>query len=301
MTLLTEGAGAGGNAGSGGNGSGGGASDGGGSGGGSGAAGGGAGAGAAAGGGQATWRDSLPEDIRGDVNITKFSDVGTLAKSYVELQKVVGKKGIFPPGDKATPEQWKDFYKAAGQPEYEKFEVKIPEGKKADSTAVEAFRKLAHDNGLMPKQAQGVMEWLFQQEEASSGAKMKAVETQAAEQLGGLKKEWGDGYDKQIALARMAVKDVGGEDFQKHLDSTGLGNDVQVIRMMAKVGALLGEDKLRGDGAGGKFGQTPAEIQGEIDKVMGDTKNPYFDRNHAGHAAAVKHMEGLYKKLHGTS
>lgn len=258
----------------------------------------GGGAGSGAGAGSATsWRDTLPDDIKGNATLNKFNDIPSLAKSYIEMQGIIGKKGVFPPGDKATPEQWQSFFKSMGQPDLDKFEIKAPEGKKLVPEMADGFKKLAHENGLMPQQAQKLLDWYIGQEDAAQGARSTAAKTKAAEMQEGLKKEWGDGYDKQVALAKLAVKDVGGEDFAKYLESSGLGNDTQVIRLMSKVGALLGEDKLRGDGGGGSFGQTPAEIQGEIDKIRGQKDHPYFDSRHAGHQSAVKQMEGLYRKL----
>lgn len=256
---------------------------------------GGAGAGSGA---SASWRDTLPEDIRGNATLTKFTDVNSLAKSYIDIQGLIGKKGVFPPGEKATKEQLTEFYKNIGQPELEKFEIKAPEGKKFNTQVVDAFKKVAHEGGLLPRQAQSVLDWYLAHEEgAQKSSALASVEKMKTDHEA-LKKEWGEGYDKQIALANMAVKEVGGEEAQKYLNSSKLANDVQLVKLLAKMGARLGEDKLRGDG-GGKFGSTPSEIQAEIDKVRADLKHAYYDRSHPGHARAVKDMEALYQKLHG--
>lgn len=299
MTLLGDpgngGTGAG--AGSGDGGSSGGGSGGGNSSAGAGAGGGNSGTGSGGGGSAPTWLQSLPEDIRGNPTLSKYADINGLAKAHVELQGLVGKKGVIVPGDKSSPEQWKDFFKQIGQPEIDKFELKAPDGKKVADTTIDGFKKFAHEAGLLPKQAQGLLEWYLGVEESSGQQKLKTLQTESQTKLEGLKKEWGDGYDKQVKLALLGVREVGGEEFQKYLQDTGLGNDVQIIRMMAKVGAILGEDKIRGDGAGGNFGQTPAELQGEIDKLRA---NPaYTDSRHASHASVNKQMEELYKKLHG--
>lgn len=248
-------------------------------------------------GGQASWRDTLPEDLKSNVGLTKFNDVGALAKSYLEVQSYVGKKGVFPPGEKATPEQWKEFAKAIGQPELEKFDIKAPEGKKVNPQIAEGFKKLAHESGLLPHQAQGIMNWFLGQEEASLESRKAAFQSEQKVLVENLKKDWGQGFDKQIAYAKLAAKELGGDDLLAHLEKTGLGNDAHLVRLLAKAGALMGEDKLRGANSGSKFGQTPDEIQGEITRVMGDAKHPYFDRSHPGHAQAVREMEERYKKL----
>lgn len=301
MSLLSEGGGNGGTGDSGaaGGGSSGSSSGNAGSGGaGSGAGGSGAGAGGAGSGAAASWRDSLPEDIRGNATLTKFSDVNNLAKSYIEMQGLVGKKGVFPPDEKATPEQLKDFYRSIGQPDLEKFEIKAPEGKKFNEKILADFKKVAHDSGLLPRQAQPLMDWWLTHEEGVKASTTRATADKVIADQAALKKEWGDGFDKQIALAKLAAKDVGGEEIQKYLETSRLGDDVQVIKLLAKVGALLKEDKLRGDG-GGKFGQTPDEIDAEIAKVTGDKKHAYYDKTHPAHGAALKQMENLYKKRYG--
>lgn len=248
-------------------------------------------------GGASTWRETLPEEIRGNATISKYSDIGSLAKAHIELQGLVGKKGVFPPGEKATPEQWKEFYKSVGQPDFEKYEVKLPDGKKVNQSVFDGFRKLTHDTGLMPQQAQGILDWFVGQEESSNKTRAESTKAKTVEEHAALKKEWGDGYDKQLGLARLAMKELGGEEFEKYVSESGLGDNTRVVKLLAKAGGLLGEDKIRGDGGGGKFGMTPSEVQTEIDKIRSDLKHPYYDSKHGGHSAALKRMEFLYQKL----
>lgn len=301
MSLLSEGggnAGAGDSGAAGGGGSGGSAGSSGANGAGAGSGAGNSGAGGTGSGAAASWRDSLPEEIRGNATLSKFSDVNNLAKSYIEMQSLVGKKGVFPPDEKATPEQLRDFYKSIGQPDLEKFEIKAPEGKKFNEKIIGDFKKIAHESGLLPRQAQPLIDWWIQHEAGTQKANSESAAAKTKEEHAALAKEWGDGFDKQIALARLARKDVVGEELGKILDNPKYADDVHVVKLLAKVGALLGEDKLRGDG-GGKFGQTPQEIDNEISKVMGDKKHPYFDKSHPAHAAALQQMESLYKKRYG--
>lgn len=248
--------------------------------------------------GTPSWRDTLPDDLKSNGTLANFQDVGALAKSYLHAQSLVGKKGVFPPTDKSSDEEWTAFYKSVGQPELAKFELNMPKDVKFDETVVGQFKEIAHKSGLLPKQASGILDWYVKSEQARMTSQATANETKVKEGLDGLQKEWGQGYDKQIALARLGVKDGVGADFQAYLDKTGLGNDPMVIKAMAKVGALIGEDKLRGDGSG-KFGKTRAEAQSEIDKVMGDLSGPLFHSGHADHKRVLKNMEALYKQAAG--
>jgi hypothetical protein len=256
-----------------------------------------AGSGAGSGsGGQASWRDSLPADIKDNPALQSFSDVGNLAKSYIHAQQQIGKKGIIPPSEKSSEQEWSDFYKAIGVPDLEKFHVEHP--KEANEELITKFKETAQKAGMLPKQAQSLLNWYLEQEKTSVGARTAETKRMQEEQIVGLKKEWGDGFDKQVAFANYVVREIGGKDFAKYVSESGLGNDVNLIKIFAKLGAALGGDKALVGQGGVQFGSTPAEVQSEIDTIMGDTKHPYFDRSHPNHAHAVQQMEGLYRKLY---
>lgn len=243
-----------------------------------------------------SWHETLPEDLKSNGSLKQFKDVASLAKSYVHAQSMIGKKGVVVPGEKASDEEWGAFYKGIGVPDLDKYEIALQENEGVAPESLAKFKELAHKNGLLPKQAQALFGSIVEQEKQSRAAKMEEQTRTLNEQIGGLKKEWGEGYEKQVAFARVAVKELGGEEFSKYLDESGMGNDVNLIKVMAKVGAMLGEDKIRGEG-GGKFGMTPAEINSEIMNVMGNEKHPYHDSTHPGHKAAVAQMADYFKKL----
>ena len=48
---------------------------------------------------EVSWRDSLPEDIRDNSSLSKFTDVSTLAKSYINAEQMIGKDKFTIPGD----------------------------------------------------------------------------------------------------------------------------------------------------------------------------------------------------------
>jgi hypothetical protein len=54
------------------------------------------------------WVDSLPEGIKNDPGIKDFKSPEDLAKSFINLQKMLG-NSIRPPGPDATPEDKKKF------------------------------------------------------------------------------------------------------------------------------------------------------------------------------------------------
>lgn len=268
--------------------------------GGSGAGGSGGGAGQGGSGGAASWRDSLPEDIRANPAISSFQDIPSLTKAFIETKSMVGKKGVIVPGEKATDEDWGNFYKSLGVPEADKYELAPPQGVELDEGFVSAFKETALKAGLLPRQASAMLAKYSEFQKQGETAELKEIETIAKQQMEGLKKEWGDGYDKEIRTAQVAVKEVGGDDFIKYLNETGLGNDVQVIKFMSKVGKLLGEDKLREGGAISTDAQTRTEIQGQLDELRanGDA-NGLYDKSHPMHSVTLARLESLAKRLTG--
>ncbi len=65
----------------------------------------------------ADWRSGLPEDIRNDPSLADIKDVGAMAKSYINGQKLIGKNRISLPGEGATDEEWSAFHSQLGRPE----------------------------------------------------------------------------------------------------------------------------------------------------------------------------------------
>jgi hypothetical protein len=204
---------------------------------------------------------------------------------------------VIVPGEKAGEDEWNSFFESIGRPQVDKYELKTPEGKEVNKTFVEKYKEIAHKSGLLPKQAQAIMEHYIAFEENAMKEHAETQKKTLQEAQAGLKREWGEAFDKNVKLAEMAVQESGIEGLGEYLDKTGLNNDPQIAKLLAKMGSMFGEDKLRGEAAGRFGGQTPAEIQLEIDKLM--AQPGYFDSSHATHKSLTGQMEALMKKLHG--
>ena len=66
---------------------------------------------------EASWRDSLPDDIKDNASLSKFSDVSTLAKSYINAEQMIGKDKFVVPSQSASEEEWAEVYAKLGRPE----------------------------------------------------------------------------------------------------------------------------------------------------------------------------------------
>lgn len=239
------------------------------------------------------WQDALPEEIKSNTAIQQFTDVGALAKSYIHAQSMIGKKGVVVPSEKSAPEEWDSFYKAIGRPELDKYELQTKEGFNED--LVKAFKETSHKAGILPKQAQAQLEWFAQYEQSKVEAAMKASQEEAKTQVEALKKEWGEGFTKNIQIAK-AARDAVGEEFAAYLEKSGLGNDVNVIKALAHLGKFLGEDKLRGV-SDGKLGSTPAEVAAEHEEMQ--AKMYAMSPNDPQYATIRSKVEMLARKRYG--
>jgi hypothetical protein len=250
-------------------------------------------------GAQTSWRDSLPDDLKAAPALQSFSDVPNLAKAFLHAQSQIGKKGVILPGEKATDEDWTQFFRQAGLPEkLDDYKVETPKDVQVNQELVSKFKETAHKLGMLPKQAQGFLDWYMGYEKEVGAKRVAEAKLASEESVKGLQKEWGAAFEQNTKAINAVVGQVGGEEFMKYLTKTGLGNDVPLIKFFHSVTKALGEDKLKGDGSG-KLGDTPADIQAKIDAVRGDPKHPYFDKSHPGHANALKIMEGWYQKIAG--
>ena len=235
---------------------------------GSGAAGGQGGMGTGAAGTQTSWRDTLPDDLKSDATLNKYSDIPNLAKAHIELQKLIGQKGIIKPGKEASPEQIKAFREALGIPsdpskydmgEFDKSITVPPE-------TLEWARKMGAEHGIEPAALKAVMSDYMKQEALLESVQEKAVQAEIAEGFKGLRSEWGEAFNQNLTRANFAAQKLGGQGLIDRLKEFGADNDPVIIKAFAEAAKLYGEDRLREAGAGDGR-QTPQELDGEISQV----------------------------------
>jgi hypothetical protein len=238
------------------------------------------------------WRDHLADDFKQDPSLNVFKDVNDLAKSYVSTKKMIGADKISLPGKYATDDEWKQVFHKLGLPDDpSKYELKPKEGDVNDELFAR-FKETAYQSGVLPKQAQSIYDW-FQKSTEDIQAKIQLEEQKRVDQgLQELKKEWGDNFKLELDKAKVAIKHFGGEEGFSYVETSGLGNDVQFIKLMSKVGNVLSEDTFKGitESLGG---MTPRDIESKRAAIFSDPA--YFDKQHPGHDALVQEMLKLTK------
>lgn len=255
----------------------------------------------------ANWRDSLPDDLKNEPSLAAIGDVNILAKSYVHAQKAIGADKVVKPSKHATPEDWQKFYKEIGVPDEKDYKLEFSEEEKKsiaiDEKFGEFFTKAAAKAQLMPNQAKNILaeSVKFIKQAETEQAQAKKLEMQ--KQLDGLKTEWGAAFDIKANQAHQAFlhfgKDIPG--FKEWFDSSGVGNNPQMIKMFAAVAETLKEGQIKNAAPAGGGVMTPKEAMQKANEILGSSStHPYWDAAHPNHANAVAELKSLYQMAYPT-
>jgi len=240
------------------------------------------------------WRTEIPEEIRGHKSLETITDVGQLAKSFVNAQSMIGADKVAIPGKYATDDDWGVVYDKMGRPAessgYE-LENKIAEGQAENSEMITGFKDIAHKLGLQTKQAQGLLNW-FNETTAQEPIDPNAMIIKQQQTVDALKKEMGAAFDDNIALGNGILSEFGPDDIVtlKMEDGSLFGDNPDVIRMMSKLGRFLkekvGEDTL----AGTKMSGAPTNEELNT-KLREEGQMALFGIKN------IQNMTGLFKNL----
>lgn len=251
----------------------------------------------------ASWRDSLPEDLKNHPGLQDFKDVPGLAKSYLDNQKYIGKDKIVIPGEDDE-NGWNEVYTKLGRPEKsDDYEYSVPDELKdapIDEEAIKDARETFHKLGLTKKQAEGIFE-LYNKGVVSKmqGTINQLNETRRISEET-LKTKWGHAYEQNLNIAKNAMTELGDPNLVNTLNETGLGNDVRVIEMFYNIGLKISEDSSKGANQGGSFISTPEQAKAKIAQKYNDDKfmAAYNSVTHPEHKAAVQQMSDLFKQAY---
>ena len=241
----------------------------------------------------ANWKDSLPDDLKTEKALESIQDVPGLAKSYIHAQKMIGSDKIPVPNKYATDEDWQAVYNKLGRPETpDAYEFKFDDNSSIDENALKGFKEAAHKHGLLPKQAEGIMNFyneMTQNYIQDLNSKSEQGRVTAEESL---KKEWGNAYDNKLNQAKAIANKYLDKDFNNLTlsDGTRIGDHPNFIKAFASLADELGEDQLVQ--ANGPQYMTPKELDKQI-ATLQQAGSAYWNKNHPGHAAAVQEVQDL--------
>jgi len=204
-----------------------------------------------------------------------------------------------PPADpNAAPAEWKEYVPDAAKsdaenaaakaehdktkpaddpgskvPEDGKYDLKMPDGVELDTELAGALGPEFKELGLTNAQAQKLVDKYIETQQARAKAQGEGwantvagwVETAKTDpEIGGAK------WEGTVKVASGVVGRFGTDALKEYLNASGAGNHPEMIRFMAKVGAVIGEDKPAiSETPGRQVAADRAEIMYPDDKPKG--------------------------------
>jgi len=240
----------------------------------------------------ATWKDSISQEFREDPNISKFTEIDALAKSYINATRMIGQDKVAVPNENSTDDQWNEVYGKLGRPESaDKYKLEVnSETAQIDESSIKSFAENAHKLGLNNKQAQGILEYYKDSMEGSAQQSKIDTETAQAQSEAELRKEWGRSFDENLKKAASVAKANMNEDVlnMQLKDGTRLGDHPSIIKGFANIANLMSEDKMIGTDEDSATGGR--NLDEEISKIVNDRDGPYWNKAHPDHDKIVQQV-----------
>ena len=248
---------------------------------------------------ETNFKNLIPENFREEKALDNFNNMEDFVKSYLHAQKLVGADKIPVPNKHATEEDWNEVFKRLGAPD-------TPEGyqynfkdQEMDSQQISEFNKTAHQLGLLPKQAEGLIKFY---NEMNGNIAANQEEQAAQVQLNTeteLKKEFGPQFSKRLDQAKKLAVGTLGQDFLENTylkDGSRLGDNLNVIKAFSNLADKLSEDEIiKGDGTSYL---TAKEIEKEIEDLTQEG-SAYWSKTHPNHQKAVQEVLKLREMFNG--
>lgn len=128
---------------------------------------------------------------------------------------------------------------------YGDFEVTLPEGYEIEPVIMDEFKQVARSLNLTREQAQNLVSLQSKLTEQTAqtqaqiyaqGIQKWAEVARADREIGGVE------FDRNVAVARKAIQTFGSRDLIDFVNTSGVGNHPELIRMLVRVGKAMGED-----------------------------------------------------------
>ena len=246
-----------------------------------------------------SWKEAISEEFRNDPNISKFTEIDALAKSYINATRMIGQDKVVVPNENSTDDQWNEVYTKLGRPESaDKYTLDAKsEVAPIDETAIKTFAETSHKLGLNNKQAQGILEYYKGIMESNVQQSKIDIETSQAQAEQELRQEWGKAFDDNVKKAgSLAKANLGVEILDMQLQNgTRLGDHPDIIKGFAKIADMMSEDKIVSTES--ENVDQGKDVEQEISRIMNDRTGPYWNKGHPDHDKIVQQVYTLRSML----
>jgi len=243
------------------------------------------------------WLDSMPEEIKTNPSMEKFAGDSPeiLAKSYINLEKMVGRDKIPMP---TTPEEFTSAFRRLGAPEtsdgYDfKAPDELPPGINYDEEGEKKFKEMAHGLNLTKEQAAGLYKQMWDVNITNFNAAQESRNMSQEQAMTALKHEWGENdFAINLEVASRGLEAVFSEESQA-LIKERLGDAPEIIKDLNKLGMnLIEEGALTGVNTGGAM--TGKMMDDKITDLMAHPA--YMDSAHIEHKKIVDQVYMLRQR-----
>lgn len=222
-----------------------------------------------------------------------------LGRSYMNLEKLMGREKIpLPTGDDDA-EGWARWYAASGRPEKpDDYEFgdrpALPQDMPYDEDGEKFLRQWAHQNGLNKKQTKALYQDYAKMQLERHVAWHELQKQNKAEAQHRVQTEFGQQFDQAKSQAHTVMAQYADPEFRQWLDETGNGNDPRFFRFVARIGKdITGETRLKGS-------VQPTAQPADYEKAIGEFRSQHhkalFDKGHPDHDRLTREYTELFKK-----
>ena len=261
------------------------------------------------GGVQYQYPSGLDETYHGAPTLLKYANKETGEvnqaegfKALVHAQSAIGAEKIAVPTKNFTEEQWRETFHKLGLPqsldEY-KVENKLPEGVQGNEEMFNGFRELAHKVGILPNQAQEILNFYNEQMAGQTTAQSQRVQQEVEEGRRQLEKEWGNDFNTNMDRAEMALNHFfPTPEGKQAIAATGFLDTVEGTKFFAQLANGLREDQFDSDTRGG-FGMDKGQLQEQITDTY--QKLSAMGKTHPQYQGTLAKYQKLLNQMHGTA
>jgi len=221
------------------------------------------------------------------------------AKSYMNLEKLLGHEKVPVPKGPEDTEAWNLFSKAMGIPDkaeaYGLPDAAVPESMKGMAFDKNKFAEIVHAHKLTPGQAKGLWDAYTNMTKESYQKALKDHEAKMTEVVNKMRGEWGDAYDSNVQLGQLVINKFSDDQEMQDFVTATLAKDPRGIKFLAKIGSQFAENKI-GEFGYQKFSLTPDQAESEIQAILNDPKHPYNNDRapQAERDRAIDYVNSLY-------
>lgn len=249
-----------------------------------------------------SWKSKVGADLSKAPSLGKFQDtpegLAEVAKSYVNLEKLLGHEKIPLPKGPEDVEGRAAFNKAIGVPptpeQYNLPDAHAPKELGNAAFNKEAFQQVIHKHGLSPEQAKGLWKDYTEMTVGEYSKSMKAYSDTLDQNINKLRAEWGDAYAANVELGDMVINKFSDDAKMADFLTANLAKDPAGLKFLAKIGQQFAENKV-GEFQYKRFAMTPDEAKNEVLRIKSDPNHPYSNEKatESDHQSAVDHVNRL--------